>query len=541
MKKIIIPIIILLLTCLLYSYITSDYDRTPPTLYYNANIITVDNAQPNADAMLVVDGVISAIGELEDIDLTNIKNLQKEDLGGATVLPGFIDVHTHFALSMFLAAMHDLSGFKHESNKEVWRYFEGFADDAAVGEYLIFKGLDPILVSDLVPPSIQYLDSIYPDNPVVIFSQSLHNYWANTAAFAKAGVTLDTPDPSSHSYYERDSDGGFTGLVVEQVAFQPFVESIKTEVLTTQLMSDVSEQVMQDYARHGNTTIVSTGLTLSDSKPLILLKHLSDEHPSLLGGLLGKMGQLPARQPRPRHFLYMRHDTPDLLPAERGTPNDFYDIIGVKHWYDGSPYIGTMYMEEPYLDTEMTSDKLAISQGTSGEALMTQAELKDFITTYHQAGWQIAIHTQGDAAIREVIKAYSDLEETLDYAETRHRLEHCLMLPVSILDTMRQLNLTPSFHINHLYYYGDALTGEILGPARAEELLPLRSAIDHELVIVTINAAYQIHKEDKIGSLAQGKYADFIILSDNPLKVEIEEMDQIQCLSTYVNGNKVTL
>ncbi len=573
--------ILLGLSILLYP---SDFDKTPPTLYYNANIITIDEELPKAEAMLVVDGLIKDIGQLESIDTTGFKDLIRRDLQGATLMPGFIDVHTHFALSMFLSKMVDLSGFKHDSNEAVWQYLREVVEQAAPDEWIVCKGLDPILVPDLVVPDLKFLDQIAPEHPIVIFSQSLHSYWANTKAFEAVGITANTPDPSDLSYYEKDDSGNLTGLIVEQEAFQPFGEKLTSVVLTPKVLSLAAADVMRQYAQNGNTTIVSTGLTINDSKPLLLLKHLSAERSSFLGGALQKLGQLPIRKPAPRHFIYMRHDRSHLLPDKRGEANDFYDVVGVKHWYDGSPYIGSMYLDSSYLNTEMTSEVLHISPDSRGHALVDEDSLKAFIQAYHEAGWQIAIHTQGDAAIKEVVDAYEELASTLDFSQSRHRLEHCLLLPTSELERLKQLNLFPSYHINHIYYYGDALAASLLGEERSQQVLPLKSSQEAGIVStlhadqpmfeskpfrliqtamerktkngkvlgskegidlmdaiksLTINAAVQINKEDQIGSLKTGKYADFIILDTNPFSIPVDRLEQINCREAYINGNLV--
>jgi len=584
-KKISLLFVGLLLLGYILILVKPDFAKTPPTLYYNANILTVDEAAPTADAMLVVDGIIEQIGNEASLETSGIRQLIRKDMGGATIMPGFIDVHTHFALSMFLSAMHDLSGFKHASNKEVWAHLAQVAKATHSGEWIVCKGLDPILVPDLVVPSRQFLDSIAPDQAVVIFSQSLHSYWANSLAFEKVGITTSTPDPSELSYYEKDEAGHFTGLIVEQEAFRPFAEKLTQEVLTPKVLGQAARKVMDQYARNGNTTIVSTGLTINDSKPLILLKHLSAEYPSFIGKLLAKLGQLPSRKPAPRHFLYMRHDRSALLPKQKGERNDFYDILGIKHWYDGSPYIGSMYMDSSYLNTALTTDVLHIPAGSKGNALLDKAALQSFIQQYHEAGWQIAIHTQGDAAIKEVVSTYEELSQTLDFSQSRHRLEHCLMLPVDELSRIKALNLFPSYHINHIYYYGDALATGLLGEKRSQQILPLKSSLDSGIIgtlhadqpmfesqpfrliqtaverktksgdtigpeeridvleaikCLTIHAAHQIHKEDKLGTLAKGKYADFIVLDRNPLTVPVESIDQVQCLQTFIHGNQVS-
>lgn len=583
MKKRISIILFSLLIILLCFFINRDFKKGVPTIFYNGNIITLNEDQPNASAMYVEDGRIVDIGELEELSVHNKENVDKVDLQGKTVMPGFIDVHTHFALSMFLEGMHNLSGFKHENNASVWRFFEKVVGDRPSDEWVVCRGLDPLLVKDLQVPTIQYLDSIAPANPVIIFSQSLHSYWANSQAFELANITKNTKNPSKHSYYDKDVNGNFTGLIVEQEAFKPFMENLTNEYLNAKFLGDMSVKVMDDYARNGNTTIVSTGLTINDEKPLILTRHLSDESQSFFNGLLSMIGVLPQRKQMPRHFIYMRHDMAHLLPEKR-VQNDFYDVIGIKHWYDGSPYIGTMYMEEPYLETPLTIDELHIKEGSKGKALINQAELKEFIKKYHEQDWQIAIHTQGDAAIQEVLDVYEDLDSELDFSQSRHRLEHCMLMEEAQLDLVKKLNLTPSFHINHLYFYGEALKTKILGEERTSNSFPINSALQKGIIStlhadqpmfesqpfrliqtaverktkegillgetekinlveaiksLTIFAAWQIEMEDKLGSLEKGKYADFIIVSHDPFTVENTELHTIQCLKTYINGTSI--
>ena len=562
-------------------YLTQDFKKTPPTLYKNGHIITLNDQQPEVEAMYVVDGKIIDLGSTKDLEHNTSKDIAVIDLKGSTVIPGFIDPHTHFSISMFLSEMHDLSGFKFHSNKAVWNEFERITKETKKDKWIICKGLDPILVDDLIPPSIAYLDSIAPNNPVLFFSQSLHNYWANSKAFEAIGIHKATPNPSEHSYYGKDDNGELNGVIVEQEAIKPFFDILKSEVLTPKVLSKAAARVMSDYSNNGNTTIVSTGITIQDEKPLMLFKHLSNDTPSLLGNFLQNINYFPKRQQRPRHFIYMRHDTPDLIPEKKDN-NDFYNIIGIKHWYDGSPYTGTMYIHENYLNSKLANDKLHIPQNSNGEALIKRKQLKSFIKKYHQNDWQIAIHTQGDAATNDVINTFKDLENELDFSKSRHRLEHCLLLEEKNIKRMKAVNLTPSLHINHLYYYGDALKDDLIGEKRADHILPLKSITDSELKYsihadqpmfesnpfrliqtaverktrsgnilgktqnitvleaiksLTINAAWQIHMDDKIGSLEKGKYADFVVLNNNPLTIQTDKLSTIKCLKTFINGN----
>ena len=581
-RKHLFLLIFLVILLIGYFYISKDFKKALPTIYHNGTIITLENEMPSAQAMLVEGGTIKAIGSNEEILL--LKSNQKIiDLKGATVLPGFIDPHTHVAISSFLDNMVDLSGFTHKTNQEVWNYLKKAVETKKAGEWIVCKGIDPILVKDLQSPNLAFLDKIAPENPLIMISQSLHTYWVNSKTLEKVGITKNTPNPSKSSYYEKDSIGNLTGLIAEQKAFLPILEQMKKEVITSKILINSTTKVLKNYAKNGNTTIVSAGITINDAKPLRLYEHLSTNHPSFVNQLLATFGMLPQRTQNPRHFIYIRFDKAFLLPKEK-TTNDFYNIIGVKHWYDGSPYTGSMYLEEPYMVSDLTKNGLHIPEGYSGKPLIKDDDLVDFIKKYHTKGWQIAIHSQGDIANRKVLEAFEKASQQVDVNKGRHRIEHCVLVSEASVDKMKTLGISPSFHINHLYYYGEALKNDIIGEERAQKILPvgaaqakniiyslhadqpmfeskpfrlIQTAVERQtkegdtlgfnqrisvldgLKAMTINAAWQIHLEDKIGSLKKGKYADFVVLDKNPLTIPTKELQNIQILQTFVNGNEV--
>lgn len=563
--------------------IKADFRKAEITIYINGNIITIDSLHPKAEAMFVKDGIIEDIGTNSEIEVYKTENIKIIDLKNQTVLPGFIDSHSHVALSSFLNKMIDLSGFKHKTNKQVWSFLREQIKTKKKGKWIICKGIDPILIEDLITPNIHFLDEISPENPILLISQSLHTYWANSKAFKKSGITNKTKNPSRNSYYEKDSQGNLTGLIAEQEAFIPILNVLKKEVLTSDFLIDATTNTLKKYAKNGNTTIVSVGLTINDAKPLRLYQHLSDKSPTLLNQLIASIGMLPKRSQYPRHFIYVRHDRAFLLPEER-LSNDFYNIIGVKHWYDGSPYTGSMFMEKSYLISDLTKNGLHIKEGSRGKALVEKNDLYSFINSYQKKGWQIAIHSQGDIASKEILQIFDSVNNSSTISSFRHRIEHCLLLTEESLKEMKRLNITPSFHTNHIYYYGKALKSSILGNERSQKILPINSAqqlglkysmhadqpmfeskpfhliqtailrqtkegdtlgynqrisLKNGLKAITINAAWQIHMENKIGSLSKGKYADFVILDKDPFAVSISNLDKIKVLQTFINGNKV--
>jgi len=580
-KALFISTLILICASLAYIAQSDDFVKTNDRLYINGNIISLENGPPSFEAMLVKNGKIVALGSNKELQESNPENIEIYDLKNQVVLPGFIDSHSHVAISSFFRGMVDLSGFKHDSNKEVWQHLSKQLATKKPGEWVVGKGIDSILVGDLELPTIQFLDKIAPENPIVLISQSIHTYWANSAAFKAVGISNETDSPSVSSYYGKNAQGELTGIIKEQQAFMPILDHLKKVLLTPQTLVDSTAKVFKDYAKNGNTTVVSAGITINDNKPLRLYEHLATEQTSLLNKILSMAGLLPKREPNPRHFLYIRHDRAFLLPEEK-TSDDFYNILGIKHWHDGSPYTGSMYLKEPYKESDLSQIDLQISKAHTGEALISEKDLIAFITEYHNKGWQIAIHAQGDLSNESVLTAFE--KSSLDFTNSRHRLEHSVLLPAKSMTQLKKLNLLPNFHINHLFYYGDALAKDLIGESRAQQILAIASAkkagllfsmhadqpmfeskpfrliqtaierktktgkvlgekekieLIDALKAMTINAAYMINMEDEIGSLKEGKYADFIIVDQDPFKIPTSDLENIKVLKTFVNGNEV--
>ena len=560
----------------------NDFSEGADILFHNGPIITMEKDQPNAEAVYIENGIIKLVG---DYDLLR-KNIKKTtivvDLKGQSLLPGFIDSHTHPALSAFLHNMVDLSGFIHKTEEDLWNHFADKVSDYNPGDWILCKGFDQILVPDLIPPHISFLDSIAPNNPVLIISQSLHSYWANSHAFHAAGINRTTPDPEKSSYYERDTNGNFTGYIAEQAAFEPFKKEILSS-LGIKRLKENSLMVLKDYAKNGYTSITSMGITTSDKKVIQLYKHISSKTSTITNRILSLLDILPKRENTVRNFIFLRYDAAHLFPTSSANGDDFFKIMGVKLWYDGSPYTGSMYLEAPYLDNHFTNNVLHIPSGHTGIPLLTKNQLSSYIMKYQSEGWQVAIHAQGDIAIRDIMNVFDNIGLPSEN-DFRHRIEHCILIDNESIEKMSKMNIHPSFHINHLYYYGDALEKQIIGASRADQMLPLKSAAENDLRFtlhadqpmfpskpfsllhtavnrktkdgkmlgkqnlitvcqgleaLTINAAWQIKMDEKIGSIKEGKYADLIILDRNPLETDKEDLRSIRVLDTYVHGNKI--
>ncbi len=545
---------------------------------YNGTVITLEDEQPKATAVFVDKGKIVAVGSDSELRLHLKETTQIIDLKGATLLPGFIDPHTHPVASSFLHGMIDLSGFTHENQKDIWSHLESKIQNYTPGEWILCKGLDVVLVEDLIPPHISYLDSIVPNNPLLIASLSMHSFWGNSLAFNAAGINKNSPNPSESSFYGKDVDGNLNGYISEQVAFQPFRDTV-INAMGRAVLKEKCVTVLNEYAANGNTCITSMGITTNDPGVIRLYQHLSSEQTSLFNKTLQRLGFLPDRKPTVRNFVFVRDDADHLLPPSANNGDDYFKMVGVKFWYDGSPYTGSMYLNEPFKSSTINQEKIHLPAGHLGNALWNNVEIANRIKQYDSVGWQVAVHTQGDKAISETLDAF---EISGIPKHSRHRLEHCLLPSKKDIQRMSKLGVSPSFHINHLWYYGEALEDHIIGRERTNKILPLKVAENNSLIFslhadqpmfeskplsllhtavnrktrdgkiigqsnkisvvqgvksLTINAAWQIKMETKIGSIKPGKYADFVILDQNPMMVDPEKIRDISILQTIVSGN----
>ena len=578
MKKI-IHSFVAIVALLLISFALEPSFTPKGSLYiYNGTVITLEDEQPKANAVFVDKGKIVAVGNDPELRLHLKETTKLIDSKGATLLPGFIDPHTHPVASSFLHEMIDLSGFRHENQKEIWTHLESEIKNYAPGEWIMCKGLDVVLVDDLEPPHITYLDSISPNNPLLILSLSMHSFWGNSLAFNAAGINKNSPNPSESSFYGKDASGSLNGYISEQAAFQPFRDTV-INAMGKVVLKEKCVTVLDEYAANGNTCITSMGITTNDPNVIRLYQHLSSEQTSLLNKVLQRLGLLPRRKPTVRNFVFVRDDADYLLPFSPNNGDDFFKMAGVKFWYDGSPYTGSMYLNEPFKSSSVNQEKIHVPLGHSGKALWKNDEIANRIKQYDSVGWQVAVHTQGDRAISETLDAF---EKSGIPKNSRHRLEHCLLPSKKAIQRMVKLGVSPSFHINHLWYYGEALENHIIGRERTDKILPLKAAENNSLIFslhadqpmfesdplsllhtavnrktrygnlfgksnkigveqglksLTINAAWQIKMENKIGSIKPGKYADFVILDQNPMMVDPEKIRDISVLQTIVSGN----
>tara|TARA_Y100000741_G_C18206535_1_gene539860 strand:- start:390 stop:1238 length:849 start_codon:yes stop_codon:yes gene_type:complete len=251
---------------------------------------------------------------------------------------------------------------------------------------------------------------------------------------------------------------------------------------------------------------------------------------------------------------------------------------------DGSPYTGGAAFSEPYLNTDLTLNRLGLKKNHRGSINFTEDSLFTTLKYYHRNNYQIAIHAQGEIAIQGILDAFTKILYKYPRTNHRHRIEHNALITKEQITQAEELGITLSFFIDHIYFYGDKLK-YIVGSERAKRFMPIQSAISlgHKATIhtdnpatpvdpfraittavirktkkgevilgknerisvndalksMTINAAWQLFEEQNRGSITIGKSADLMILSDNPLEIEQEEIKNINVMSTWIDGEQI--
>ncbi len=516
---------------------------------------------PPTEAVAIRGERILAVGRREDVLAWKGSGTEVVDLRGATLLPGLIEPHTHPDLSAQVYAWVDVSGFSHPAEALVEEKLRAAVRAAGPGEWVFAFGLDPMLTSDLGRWDRDRLDALAPANPVVVMLQSMHTVFVNSLALKAAGITEETSDPPGGGRFLRDADGRLTGAAVEQPAINRFVGFFdqSAQAWRTRLADQYAL-----YRRAGITTIGAAGLFVPD--PL---------WPVFEEATLGQPVRVVA---------YLHQSRAQSTTLRPGDGTDRLCFQGVKFWYDGSPYSGTMLLDEPYLESKLCCGTLGIEPGTAGHANFDPGSMLELLAGLHRDGWQVLTHAQGDRGVREVLDLYERVLSGSDRRDHRWRLEHCALISADDLARAAALGVTVSFHVNHVYYYGPELRDAIIGPVRAEALMPVATAIrnghrvslhadspmyppgplrlmqtavirrtrdgerlgaseaisvEQALRAVTIDAAWQLFADGRSGSIEPGKYADLTVLDRNPLEVPPDELDRIAVLGTWSGGRPV--
>ncbi|MFI5180767.1 MAG: amidohydrolase [Thermoanaerobaculia bacterium] len=540
-------------------------EKTADAIYASGKIVTMDPARPSAEAVAVKDGKILAVGMRAEVEKAHKGASTKVvDLGGRTLLPGFVDAHSHLknvglqALSANLLPPPDGTVTSIADLEAKLREFE----KGPVGEklgWIVGFGYDDSQLAEKRHPTRDDLDAVSKDKPVIVIHQSGHLYVANSKLLEMAGISAKTPDPPG-GVVRRGVKGEPDGVLEETAGMLVLPVFPKLKGADQRLMV---RKGLEAYARFGFTTAQEGRAFPSD---LALYKEMAEN---------GELSLDVVAYPD----FWLAHGTLKGDPWLARTYKGHFRIGGVKGNLDGSPQGKTAWLTKPYVVPPEGKTK-----EYAGYGMLKDDQALAMYDEAYANGWQIITHANGDAAIDQLIRAARAATAKYGKADRRSVGVHSQTIREDQLDAYKELGIIPSLFGMHTFYWGDWHRDSVLGPERASRISPAKSVLDRGMIFtqhsdapvalpnsiailatqvnrttrsgqvlgpeqrvsaenalrsITTSAAYQYFEEKTKGSITPGKLADFVVLDRNPLEVEPKALWDLQVVETIKEGKTV--
>lgn len=511
----------------------------------NAKIITVDDNFSIQNTVAVDEGLIVATGGVSLLD--KYQSELTVDLEGKTLMPGFIDSHTHIrGRPQRYIELGDVG-----SIAEIQSLIRAKAEELGDGEWITGYGWSEDELIEDRRPARQDLDEAAPGNPVTLTRAGGHSAVVSTLALTLADITNTTPDPEG-GVIERDQNGAATGIIRER---QNIVGRLVPDSTYDELLASLEINL---------NALLSKGIT-----------SITDASKAPREYAMWEQLYATATLPLPRSAIQFQwFDTEAIAEVKSrvASGTDFLKIGPIKVFADGGFTGPAAYTLEPYVD-----------QGDyRGYLNMPENDLIAHLNEIHDAGWQMGIHAIGDAAIVLVVNTLADALERNPREDHRHYLNHFSMRPP---DLTMELMAEHDIHITQQPNFTYTLEGRYaanLDGWRLDHNNPLRSPMDHGITVAissdilpigpmvglyaavtrkgmsgqvyapdetitieeairayTLTGAYLNFEEELKGSLEPGKFADMIVLSNDILTIDPERFMDIEVEQTYVNGKLV--
>ena len=532
------------------------------TLWRGGTIITMDGETPNmAEAVVERDGKIAFVGPEADARAAAGKDARVHDLKGATLLPGFVDAHSHFAIGLQTAGGLDLADPATGDTASVAKLLAAvkrYGAKVPKGGWVVVWRYDDAGLAERRHVTRAELDSILPDRKVVLLHISLHGLVANSAAL-KAAKLSDGMKPPVGGVMPSDAKGRLTGLLFEK-AMLPMSLVLPQPSYAARLAA--LDGVQMRYAREGFTW-AQDGAT----NPVDLAFLTS---PAAQQILKIDLALLPFAMTGIEAML----DNPAMAP---GAHFGRVKLQGIKFTLDGSPQARTAFFTRDYA--------LGSPDGQHpwhGQPVTTDAVFQTLARKVHERGWQIFVHANGDAAIDMAIRGFDALG--IKAADDRRPIViHSQFMRPDQIPAYARIGVGPSYFSNHTYYFADThrrnFPNEVVDfispftASRAAGLIPsnhsdypvtpldtraqLWSAMArtsrtgvvsgesqredawHALQALTTGPAWQVFEENQRGRIKPGLLADFVVLDRNPLTTPVDDIRAIRVLETVKEGKTI--
>jgi predicted amidohydrolase YtcJ len=528
-------------------------------------IVTVNPDRPAAEAVAIVGGTIVAVGSDSDVMQHRGDATVVTDLAGKTLVPGFVDGHSHFCSlvdvqTQALCASPPAGPCKTVADVIAALKAVQARRKLGPGKFVMGFGYDPELLAEKRPPSKQELDSAFPENPVILVHVSGHGAMLNTKALAAYDVTAATPTPPGGVIGREPGSNEPNGLLFE-TAFLPIFAKVPGPGDDETL--EILKAGQDLYLRAGITT-AQEGATMKHQVDLLrILANRGDlKLDVVMLPFIAEIDAIFTGQP----------------PRNETEYKNRLRIGGVKVVMDGSPQGRTAAFTTPYL-----TDGPAGQKDWRGELSFPQPVLNEWVKKVYDGGATLFVHCNGDAAIDALLEAHRFASGD-NPAKPRGTVGvHSQFIRRDQLEKYRAWSITPSFFTIHCFYFGDTHVAnrgrsqaDFISPMKSARALGLRPANHTDFNVAPLDQLFTIHtavnrisrsgqtigadervtpmqaleaitidgariygEEAKKGSIEVGKAADFAVLSANPLTVPPATIETIRVEETIKDGQTV--
>lgn len=547
------------------------------TVLKNGTVYTIDAANTVAQAVAIKGNEIIFVGSNADVDSYVGSSTKVVDLNGKVVMPGMIDSHVHRSGSA-LTELYDIYLYENIDKESTLKTIKEFVDANPDLEVYWGAGFSMGMAGDPRGPKAEWLDAISPDKPIILRSNDGHNIWMNTKALEMNNITKDTVAPTGGTVQKDPVTGELWGNLTDAGSLVSMKQTYEDWQITE------SMAYFQDYMNEwGYTSIMSISDTYLDA-----FKALADSGKLTMRVNAGMCFE--PDEPLDSQIKEMNHN-------KAVYESEFVDITTVKFFSDGVIEGMTGWLLEPY-------DKAAgLAPNYVSEPMWEQSKLNTFFDKVLSEGYQIHVHSIGDASTRSVLDGLEYAQEKNGDQEYRNVITHLQVVHDTDKARMGELNVIgstqPFWHLKEPEWW-DYVDLIALGPERAWTEYPVKSLIDNGVRVTfsgdhpvspinnpfwaievavtrnlnnpefygvdeitgiddptwllnpkerisvldavkayTINGAYQLYRDDKVGSIEKGKLADLIVVDQDIFKIDPLKIDQTKVLTTIFNGKPV--
>ncbi|MFQ6607782.1 MAG: amidohydrolase [Fidelibacterota bacterium] len=520
-------------------------------IYTNGEIWIGVPGQPLASTLVIRGERIVAVGGEELVKEYDSTSTRVIDLEGAFIVPGFIDNHTHFMSGGFQLADVNLS--LADNQQQFASAIHSFAEKQPSGRWITGGRWDHERWGGELPRK-EWINKAAGQHPVFVSRLDGHMGLANSLALDLAGITATTPDPKGGTIVRDILNGEPTGILKDEAMNLMF-----------SIIPEPTEEERDQAFERAINHVLSLGITQVQD-----MCTWEDYQTYIRAAERNKL------KIRIHAFVYYTQWEEMLKHIQNyGRGNDWLSILGAKVMVDGSLGSSTAWFYEPYLD----------EPSTSGLMVTDTAIVKRLMYDVEESGLQLAVHAIGDRANDWVLDAFTDLERKYGKRDRRFRIEHAQHLTSSAIGRFATLGVIPSMQPPHLIDDGRwaekrigpevlagtyafrslldagarltfgsdwtvapiaplngiyaAVTRRTLDNKHPDGWLPEQKiSIQEALQCYTVNNAWGVFSEDGLGTLEAGKYADFVVLSENLLEIDPIFLQEVKILRTVVGGRE---